>query len=132
MLPCEAGHASPEALLDPAGHGEAVCDRGVPDRHSRIKMHSLLQRRLSIISQLRSHARGDRYISSIKQFLPRRRPDQDGLIVKGCSGATEGSNSGPACIAAEYADAEVYSGLRRSAPGLGTYIYLIILGIYYY
>lgn len=68
-----------------------------------------------------------RYISSVKQVLPRRRPDQGGLTVKGRSSATEGSNSGPAYITAGYADAEVYSGLRRNAPGLGTYIYPIIL-----
>lgn len=85
-------------------------------------MSPLLHSQVSIFSQLRSHARGNKYISSFKQILPRRRPDPDGLIVKGCSSATEGSNSGPACIAAGYADAEVYSGLRRNAPGLGAYI----------
>lgn len=32
MFPCEAGHASPEAFLDPARHGEAVCDRSLQER----------------------------------------------------------------------------------------------------
>lgn len=107
-------HLRPCSILPDTGGGPSVI--GVMRTGTVNSNASLLHRPFSIISQLRSHAHGDRYISSINQILPRRRPDPDGLIVKGRSSATEGSNSGPAYIAAGYADAEVYSGLRRNAP----------------